>query len=241
MAPAVEQRGERRRDGLVAAGDVEGEARRARLVQDLGQRRGDVVTAHVAADGLGRQPRAPGGGLVGEGTGADDGPRAVARDQRRVGLRLGAQVDAEDVVAVGRCLGPDGAHHHVTLDPGGLGGLQQLDRPVAVERQLAPRAASGPGPGREDDRVGARDRARHVGDARLLEIEHDRLAAVLTQIGVMVGIADEAAHAVAAGDEQRCQAAGDLPVAACDHDVHRLRLVVGRCRLRGRRRAPGRA
>ena len=83
-----------------------------------------------------------------------------------IGLGFGAQVDADDVVAVRRVLGADATQHHVM----GRGGcrLEQLDRTVAIHGEFSGRAAARSRAGRENDGVTSANRRRDLVDGRVL-------------------------------------------------------------------------
>ena len=81
-------------------------------------------------------------------------------------------------------------------------------------------AAAGPGAGREDDRVGVADRGRDGRCVSGLEVADDRVAAGLADVGLVVGVADQRAHAVAALGQQARQPQRDLPVPSCDRHQH---------------------
>ncbi len=143
-----------------------------------------------------------------------------AGGQLGVRLALGAQVDAEGVVARVVGVGVDAADHHVAADAGGLGGRDQLDGAAEVHRALALRAAAGPGAGREDDGVGAPDGVGHEGVVGLFEVADDGVAAGVADVVRVVGVADQRADLVSALGEQPREPQRDLPVSSCDRDKH---------------------
>jgi hypothetical protein len=159
--------------------------------------------------------------VVRERAGPHDRPGAVACRQRTVGLGLRPQVHAEDVVALGRVLGSHRAHHHVALDAGRVCRFEQLDRAVAVHRQLALRTAAGSRAGGEHDRVRVRDRSHDLVCGGRFEVAQNWLAAIGPQLGGMVGVTDQATHPVTARNKALRQPSRDLSVPACDHDIHR--------------------
>ena len=63
---------------------------------------------------------------------------------------------------------------------------------------------------------------RDLVDRGLLQVAHDRLAAVGAQVVLVRRVADQPADPVAARDEQPRQPPRDLPVSTCDHDVHSI-------------------
>ena len=152
------------------------------------QDRGDVIARDLASQRLpvDLHPARP--LVVGQVGGAQDRPLAVAGHERRVGLCLGAQVDAEDVVAVGRVLGADRTDHEVALDARPAGGLQQFERTVAMNGPLAPGAAAGTGAGGEHDGVRTGDHARDLDDAGVLDVADRGLGTVGAQVGGMSGL-----------------------------------------------------
>jgi hypothetical protein len=79
--------------------------------------------------------------------------------------------------------------------------MEQLDRPVAVDGELALGPAARSGPGREDHGIGAADRPGQLVGADPLQVADDGLAATGAQVVDVGRIADDAADAVAPRDE----------------------------------------
>ena len=219
--------GDRVPDGDVAADDLEALADRAGLVEHGFDDRGDVGARDLAARHRGGGFDAAHSRVVGQPARPDDREVQAGVHQRRVGVALGLEVDGEDVVVAlgrGRVGGPHRADHHVARDAGLLGRVHQLDRAVAVERALALGAGVRARAGGEHDRVGALDLRRERVGVLGLEVGDHGLGAGGAHVGLVVGVADEGAHAVAPFGETAGQEQCDLPVAAGDDDVHVLRL-----------------
>ena len=153
------------------------------------------------------------------GTRPDDRPVAVARLHGGVRGRLGAQVDAEHVVVTRRVLGADRADDHVGHRTFG-GGLEQLDRPVAVNGELALGAAPGSGACGEHDSLGVLHRRGDLLDRRVLEVAHDRIGAGRLHVRGVSRVADQSDHAVAPSEQPGGQPHRDVPVCSCDCDQH---------------------
>src|SRR5438270_24516 len=75
-----------------------------------------------------------------------------------VRLDPGAAGSADRIGAWGRMLGAHRADGHDAREGRGCGGLDQLDRSIAVHGELSLRAATGAGTGGEHSRVSALDR-----------------------------------------------------------------------------------
>ena len=110
--------------------------------------------------------------------------------------------------------------HDVPLDVRGACRMEQLDRPVAVDGELALGPAARSGPGREDHGIGAADRPGQFFRAGTLQVADDGFAAVGAEVVGVSWIPDHATDAVAPTDEQAGEAPGDLAVASDDDDVH---------------------
>ena len=78
--------------------------RGALVVQQASQHGGDVITRDRASAGRRVHAYAPGAGVIGEWAWSQDRPFEIARLHGRVGVCLGAEVDAEVVVTVRRVL-----------------------------------------------------------------------------------------------------------------------------------------
>jgi hypothetical protein len=88
--------------------------------------------------------------------------------------------------------------------------MEQLDRPVAVDGELALGPAGWSGPGREDDGIGAADRAGQLVVADTLRVAEDGLAAIGAEVVDVNRIGDHAADAVAPRHEQAGEPPSDL-------------------------------
>ncbi len=79
--------------------------------------------------------------------------------------------------------------------------------------------------GRQDDGIAPAQGVRHLVARSRLEVADDGLDAVGHQVLTVGGVADEPDDTVSPGGEQSAQTAGDLPVPACDGDLHELSSV----------------
>jgi hypothetical protein len=138
-----------------------------------------------------------------------------------IGLGLRPQVDAEDIVAWGRGLGAYRADDDEAGDAGLGGGVEELDRPVAVQGELTLGPAARTRAGCEDRRVGAGDRVGDLLDRRLLEIADDGRRAPAADIATLVRIPDQADHLVTTFSKQTRQPQCDLPVGSGNRHDHR--------------------
>src|SRR5947209_9856797 len=212
---------ERLLDRLLSAVDIQRPVAGARVVEHGVEHLGYVVTCDIAAERVGIDANPPGARLVGEAAGSDDRPSALARLHGGVGCRLRAEVHAENVVVVlgRRVLRPDRADDHEGRRTIG-GGVEQLDRSVAIHRELALGAAARAGAGGEHHCVGALHGGGDLLDACALEIADHWLGAGRLHVGGVLRVADQADHAVAASHQPGGQPHRDLPVCSCDGHQH---------------------
>ena len=154
---SVENLVERLLDGPLAGVHVEDAAGAARICQQAGKHARDIIAWHGSAERRWVDADVPGSRIIGQAARPDDRPVPIACRYRLVGFGLRPQVDLEHGVAAGRVLGAYGTDHEVARGAGGSGGAQELDRPIAIHRQLAICSATGPGAGREDHGICALD------------------------------------------------------------------------------------
>ena len=179
------------------------------------RRRGDLGS---------REPPAardePGRLVVGEHPRADDGVVEAARRELAVGLRLGAQVLAEGVAALGgRVVGADRADDHVSIDR----------RLVSPPRSASPRRRSRPstcaplpsrGRRRRRRRSRRRPRSRGRASSSASRSKTTGSAPAARTSSAWSGVADQRPGLVAARDQQRMEEHRDLAVPAGDRDDH---------------------
>jgi hypothetical protein len=193
---------ERLVERLISAGDVEHPMRGALVVQQPSQHGGDVITRDRASAGHRAHAYASGARVIGECARSQDRPFAIARLHGGVGVCLGAEVDAESVVTVGRVLCTARADGQVARDASAGSRAEQLDRTASVHRQRPCGAATASGPGGKHCCVGTFNRGGDLLLARALEIAEHRGAPALADVLCLVGVSDQPDDAVAVGGQQ---------------------------------------
>jgi membrane protein implicated in regulation of membrane protease activity len=224
---------ERGRDRCVAAIDVEGRSRAAGLIEDRRDHGGDVGTSDLTAVRLAVQTDGSRRPLIGEAPGAEDRPLTVALRHRRIGLRLGTEIDAEPILVLGlrgRVLGPHGADDDKPGDVCCLRRAEQLDGAIAIHRELSLGPASGSGPRRKHSGIGSGQRLRDRRVVAVLEVAHDWVATIGADVDFVLGIANETDDGVTVIGEQADEEPTDLSVGSSDHDAHLPRLPSSRPR-----------